>query len=72
MTEYFPEEKEDEEATFMVSSFKILATRRGGREEGGGVQQRYQTPRGILSTTNSLSQQQPRAVSNATVRLWKK
>ena len=33
MTEYFPEEKDDEDATFIVSSFKILNVRADG---GGG------------------------------------
>lgn len=30
MTEYFPEEKEDEDATFIVSSFNILQPTGGG------------------------------------------
>ena len=35
MTEYFPEEKEDEDATFIVSSFKILqSTPTSGGGEG--------------------------------------
>ena len=32
MTEYFPEEKEEEDATFMVSSFSILHTFRAFNE----------------------------------------
>lgn len=34
MTEYFPDEKEDEDATFIVSSFKILLEIQD--VEGGG------------------------------------
>lgn len=34
MTEYFPEEKEDEDATFIVSSFKILRVNDNGIEVG--------------------------------------
>lgn len=34
MTEYFPEEKEDEDATFIVSSFKILHAEGGGGGRG--------------------------------------